>query len=122
MWSSSTVMFGWLRHRGEQRALDLAAGDVLPVHDAVVGVGALAAEVELAAGGSAPSRTPTSSRRWTCAGPCGDAQLDDVAIAQAVARDQRVLDVLLEAVVRRQHRGDAALRPVGVGVVRRASW
>src|SRR5204863_463804 len=35
--------------RLDQRALDLSAGDVLPVHDAVVGVGALAAEVELAA-------------------------------------------------------------------------
>ena len=61
-------------------------------------------------------RTPMSSRRWTCARPVVDAQLDDLAVAQAIAGDQRVLDVLLEAVVGREHRGDAALRPVRVGV------
>ena len=35
--------------------------------------------------------------------------LDDVAMAQAAAGDHRVLDVVLEAILRRQHAGDAAL-------------
>ena len=43
-----------------------------------------------------------------------DDQLDDVAVAQAGAGDERVLDVVLEAVLGGQHAGDAAL---GVGAV-----
>ena len=49
-----------------------------------------------------------------CAGRLADDQLDDGAVAQAAAGGERVLDVVLEAVLRRQHAGDAAL---GVGAV-----
>ena len=48
------------------------------------------------------------------------AQLDDVAVAEAVTDAQRVLDVRLDGVVGIQRAGDAALRVGGVGVGGRA--
>ena len=51
-----------------------------------------------------------------------DDQLDDVAVAQAGAGDERVLDVVLEAVLRRQHAGDAALGVGAVALARRGPW
>ncbi len=79
-------MFGCRATRGEQRALDLAAGDVLAVHDAARGVAALAAEVEVRRRRRGRSGTP--SRRASAGsrpGPRATHELDDVAVAQAVA-------------------------------------
>ena len=86
------------RARGDQRALDLAAGDVLPVDDAARACArprgrgrarrsARARAARRARAGAAPARA------------LADAQLDDRAIAQPVAGGERVLDVPLEAVV-----------------------
>ena len=117
MCSSSIVMFGWLA-----TAASSARWISRPVTSSQCTTRWRVCAPSRPRSSSPPasraSRTPRSSRRWTCAGPSLHAQLDDLAIAQAVAGDQRVLDVLLEAVVGREHRGDAALGPVGVGVGR----
>ena len=51
------------------------------------------------------------------AGRLADHQLDDGAVAQAGAGGQRVLDVVLEAVLRRAHGGDAALGVAAVALL-----
>ena len=57
---------------------------------------------------------PQSDQVVDLAGRLADHHLDDVAVAQAGAGRERVLDVVLEAVLGREHAGDAAL---GVGAV-----
>ena len=110
-----------LGHRGQQGALDLAAGDVLGVEDAALGMAALSAEVQLAravgAGNLALGKVHAqldqlrNPRR---------AFLDDRAdgrfLAQARAGLQRVAHVQLEGVLLAGHRRDAALGVVGVGL------
>ena len=80
--------------------------------DAAVAVAALAGQRELAVLlvelGAPADQLVDLLRRLA------DDHLDDLAVAQAGAGDERVLDVVLEAVLRRQHAGDAAL---GVGAV-----
>src|SRR5207302_1712431 len=81
---------------------DLAAGDVLPVHDAVARVRAFAAEIErtrrVAREPHADVQQPLHHRR-----PFVHAQLDDLAIAQAIAGGERIRDVLLERIVLAEH-------------------
>ena len=76
---------------------------------------ALAAEVELPGlGASEPDADVEQA--LDLIGALAHAHLDHVAIAQAIARGQGVLDVEVDAVVGGEHRGHAALSPVGVGV------
>ena len=112
-------MFGQARTRFEQRALDLAARDVAGVHDAPLAVPALAPEIELAVRRArkfgAELHEPAHG-----VGALAHAELDDHVVAEPGARRHRVLDVLFERVVGREHGGDAALRPARGGVVRAA--
>ena len=115
-------MFGVGAHGVEQRALDLAAGDVAGVDDAPLAVPALAAELELPVAVARETARRVSDSQLDRRRRLARADLDDRLVAEARARDERVLDVRLERVVGRQHRGDAALGPARVGfVARRAS-
>ena len=88
--------------RGDDRPHDLEAGRVAEgVNDAAVAVPAFAGESELPVL-LVELRAPGDEfldlvRRFA------DDQFDHLAVAQPVARDERVLDVVLEAVFRRQH-------------------
>ena len=106
-------------HRRQQGALDFAAGDVLGVEDAALGMAALPAEVELAravrtgylALGEMHAQLDQlrNARR---------AILDDRAhgrfLAQAGARFERVAHVQFEGVLLARDGGDAALGVVGI--------
>ncbi len=111
-----------VRARGrEQPALDLAAGGVLGVRDAPLGVAAFAREVERAAAVAIEVDAEALDHLAHGLGPFAHAQLDDVAVAQPFADGERVLDVLREAVVLGiEHRRDPALRVVGVRLRRGA--
>ena len=108
-------------HRRDQRAHDLAAGGVGGVQDAAMAVAALAAEIVLAVLGAGAAREVGAERDQLAdaLGAVAHHQVDDVAVAEAGAGDQRVLDVRLEGILRAPHRGDAALR-VGGGALRQA--
>ena len=47
-WFSKISMFGCCGNRGEQRALDFAAGDILRVEDAALRMAAFLAEIQFA--------------------------------------------------------------------------
>ena len=105
-------------HRRNQRTHDLAAGRIRGVQDAAVTVAAFAAEVVLGV------LTAVAAREVRAEGdqfadalrPLAHDLLDHVAMAEACAGDQRVLDVGFERVLGTPDRGDAALRVGGVGV------
>jgi hypothetical protein len=78
--------------------------------------GEFAAEIELAIGAASEADAEIEQALHLC-GAVHHAHLDDVAITQAIAGDERVVDVALERVVLCQDGRDAALRPVRVGVV-----
>src|SRR5262249_6402934 len=82
------------------------------VQDAPPGVPALLAEVVLAVLGVAAQVEvgPQRDQVPDAVRSLADDDLDGVAMAEAVARHQRVLDVLLEAVVGAPHRRAPALR------------
>ncbi len=96
-------------------------GGVGGVDDAAVPVAALARQVETEFGllvareGNTVADQPFDG---------GAAVFDDVAgrrfVAEAGARDQGVVDMLVMAVVRVEHRGDAALCPVACAFGQRA--
>ena len=92
---------------------DLEAGGVAEgVDDAAMAVAALARQGQLAV--FLVEVRAAADQVVDLLGRLAHHHLDDVAVAQAGAGGQRVLDVVLEAVLRRQHAGDAAL---GVGAV-----
>ena len=92
----------------------LAGGVAQGVDDAVVAVAPFAAQRQLR---RAPRRTacPSAISSSNPLGRLADDHLDDVAIAQVAAGRQRVGHVVLEAVFRVEHAGDA---PLGVVAVR----
>ena len=101
---------------GDDGAHDLVAGGVAQgVDDAAVAVAALAGQGQLAVF-LVELRAPVD-QVVDLVGRFADHHLDDGAIAQAGAGGQRVLDVVLEAVLRRQHAGDAALGVVAVALL-----
>ena len=120
MWSASTVMLSAWRDAAASSARWISrAGGVLVVDDAAGAVAALAAELEVRPRASRSKSTPERGQaRGRACRALAHAQLDDVADGTARRRRERVLDVPLEGVVVAEHRGDAALRPVGVRVVR----
>ena len=73
-------------HRLEQRALDLAAGDVAGVHDAARAVPALAAEIELAVRRCARTRRRARCSQRTASGRLAHAELDHDVVAEPGAR------------------------------------
>src|SRR5207237_9258709 len=86
---------------------DLEAGGVAQgVHDAVVTVAALSTDVGV-------ELRPVAQQLVELCGSLPYDLFNDVAVTQAVAGDERVLDVVLEAILRRAHDGDATLRPAG---------
>ncbi len=102
--------------RGQQRPLDLAAGDVPRVDDAPGRVAALARQIELARG--APVELRAERDEFPDAlGALSHRHLHRVRVAEAGAGHQGVLDVGLEGVRGRQHAGDAALGVLGVALV-----
>ena len=104
-------------HRLAERADDLAPGGVGGVQDAPLGVAALLAEVVLAVlrVAAAVEVRPERDQVAHAVRSLAHDDLDDVAVAEAVAGDERVVDVGLEGVVGAPDRGDAAL-----GVLARA--
>ncbi len=108
-------------HLVDQRAHYGMPGGVGGVDDAAVPVAALACQVEtefgllVACEGDTVADQPFDG---------GAAVFDDVAgrcfVAEAGARDQGVVDMLVMAVVRVEHRGDAALCPVACAFGQRA--
>ena len=104
----------------QQRGLDGGAGHVARVHDAALAVAALAPELEVA-GVVAVEGHPQGVGQVVDVGrTLTHADLDGVAVAQAIADAQRVFDVLLEGVARAQHAGHATLGVAGVGLGQRA--
>src|SRR5262249_17163881 len=100
---------------GHQRAHDLPAGGVGGVQDAPVTVAALAAEVvfRILAAVAAREVGAQSDQLADALRAFPHHLLDEVAVAESGAGDQRVLDVRLEGVFGAPHRGDAALCVVG---------
>src|SRR5262249_37763398 len=107
---------GRLPGPGDDGPHDLVAGGVAQgVDDAAVAVAALARPGELAilpVAGPAPADHVAD-----LSGGLADDHLDDGAVAQAAARGERVLDVVLEAVLGREHGGDAALGVAAVALL-----
>ena len=101
----------------EQRALDLLAGHVRRVHDAVLGVPALPRQVQRTA---RPPRKLASKRDELVnrVFPLGAHHVHRRLVAEEIARDLRVPRVLLRGVVRIDHRRDAALGVVCAPLVR----
>lgn len=105
----------------QQRDLHRMAGRVVDMDDAAVAVPALArqvpalAEFLAAVEGDAEGGEPLDR-----GGGFGDNELDRGAVVEARACHHRVVDMRLETVAGVEHRGDAALRPVGGATVQRA--
>ena len=117
MWFSSTVIFGWLLDGGEQRPLDLAAGDVAGVEDAALGVAAFAAEIEFALAILQLALVELHAevdQLLDAAGPSLTMSADHGFIAQPGAGVEGIAHVELEGILAAGHAGDAALRPGGV--------
>ena len=108
----------FIRSNGlEQGALDLAAGDVLGVQDAPLGVASLAAEIKFAfaIAGFALGKFHSEFDQLLDALRAGlDNAANDLLVAQSRTGIQRVLHVALERILLACHCGDAALRVVGV--------
>src|SRR5262249_8700854 len=98
---------------GDHGPHDLVPGGVAQgVDDPTVAVAAFAGEGELPAL-EVELRAPRN-QFLDLGGGFADDVLDDGTVAQAVAGDEGVFDVVLEPVFRRQDPGDAALGVVGV--------
>ena len=93
----------------------LAGGVAQGVDDAVVAVAPFAAQGQLA-GLFVEAGSPLDQLA-DARGRLADDHLDDFAIAQRAAGRERVGDVVLEAVLRVQHAGDAPLGIVAVGLL-----
>ena len=104
----------------QQRGLDGGAGHVARMHDAALAVAALAPELEVAGVVAIEGHPQRVGQVVDVGGTLTHADLDGVAVAQAIADAQRVFDVLLEGVARAQHAGHAALGVAGVGLGQRA--
>lgn len=96
---------------------DLGAGRVAArVRDAAAVVTALTGECQLAFGGLVEVGTGLDQAAYGV-GALGDEDAHGVLVAQARARDEGVLEVLLRGVALAEGRGDAALRPARGAVV-----
>ncbi|CAM5633851.1 hypothetical protein SGRIM128S_07255 [Streptomyces griseomycini] len=103
--------------RLDQGAGDLRTGGVAArVGDAAAVVAALAGELQAALGGLVELRTGGDQTAHGV-GALGDEDADRLLVAQARARDQGVVQVLLGGVALTEGRGDAALGPAGGAVV-----
>ena len=100
----------------DQLLLDLIAGDVLVVQDAVHGVAALLAEGETAVLVLVEIDPPLHQFHHPLGG-LADGQLHNVAVREFVTGHHRVLDMLFVGVGFVNHGGDAALRVTGGTVV-----
>jgi len=108
----------------EERALELTPGGIAVVEDAAAGVAALASQGEAAAAGLAglggvEAGAETNQGLDHRRGPL-DHVLHHVLVTQPRAGHERVLHVVLEAVVVGLDGGDAALGPGRGGIVGRA--
>ncbi len=90
----------------------VAGGVAQRVHNAAMAVATLAAEYELALLG-VESRAPID-KLANVAGRFADDHLDDLAVAQVGAGDERILDVVGEVIAGVNHAGDAALSIIAV--------
>src|SRR3990170_2742813 len=107
--------FAVLGERGEGE-LDVGAGGVAAgVEDAGRGVGALAGEGDLAVLGV--ERHAEAHEVVDAVGGLGGEDAGGLAVYEAGAGGDRVVEVLLGGVARPDGRGDAALRPARVAVV-----
>ncbi len=107
---------GALRHLRQQRGLDRPAGRVLDVDDAPRGVAPFAPQGEVAIRVAIERHAHLVGEAEDVLGRLARAELDDVAVAEAVADAQRVLDVGRDAVLGIERPGHATLRVGGVGV------
>ena len=93
------------------------AGGVGGVDDAALAVAAFARQVEAQFGGLVPrERHALLDQPFDRLAPVLDDEARGRLVAQAGAGDQGVVDVLVDAVARIEHGGDAALRPVAGAV------
>ena len=105
-------------YRLDERAGDLGAGRVAArVRDTAAVVAALAGELDLAVPRTVSKWAPVAISRRTASGPSVTRIRTAVLVAQAGARDQGVVQVLLGGVALAEGGGDAALRPAGGAVV-----
>ena len=103
--------------RLDQGAGDLGAGRVAArVGDAAAVVAALAGERDLAAVGGVEVRAGGDQPAYGV-GALGDQGPDGLLVAQARARDEGVVQMLLRGVALAERGGDAALGPAGGAVV-----
>lgn len=104
-------------YRLDQRPGDLRAGRVAPgVRDTAAVVAALAGEFQLSLGGLVEVGARLDEPPYGVRA-LGDEDPYGLLVAQARARHERVVLVLLGGVALAQGRGDAALRPAGGAVV-----
>ena len=107
---------GRLPGAGDDRSHDLVAGGVAEgMDDAAMAVAAFARQGELAV--LLVEVGAPVDQVVDLVGRLAHHHFDDVAIAEAAAGRQRVLDVVLEAIFRRQNAGDAALGIVAVALL-----
>ena len=99
--------------RFEQAALDFFAGVVLVVEDAEFGVAAFTVQVEAVAVLVEVEVDAVLHQFADPVGSLADGHLDHLAVADAVAGHQGVLDMLVERVAVVHHRCDAALGIAG---------
>ena len=111
------INVGAVAYGFHQSALDFRACVVGVVQDAELGVAALAVQVELPVLAAVEVHTPVDQLLNLCR--CvPDHLLDGLAVGDEVACNHGVLNVLVEVVkLQVRHRGHAALRKRGVGLV-----
>ena len=118
--SGTSVMLGCASGGFLERLLDRPAGGVGDVDDAAVAVPALAGQVPAVAIGFEVERHAKLGEAGDRRGGFGHDMLDDGAIVEPGARLHRIADVIFEAVVGFEHRGDPALRPARRALAQRA--
>lgn len=108
---------GGLADRADQGAGDLRAGRVAArVGDAAAVVAALAGQRDVAAVGGVEVRAGGDQSAYGV-GALGDQGAHGLLVAEARARDEGVVEVLLGGVALAERGGDAALGPAGRAVV-----
>ena len=105
-------------YRLDEGAGDLGAGRVAArVRDAAAVVAALAGQLDLAGVGVGVEAGAGGDQPAYGVGALGDEGADGLLVAQARARDEGVVEVLLGGVALAERGGDAALRPARGAVV-----
>ena len=107
---------GLLQDPGHQNAFHLLTGHIVGMNDAPAGMAALPGEIEVRGGVAGQIKMgPQIDQFLDAFRSRAHHQLHGILVTEAVARGQGVFDVQIEAVIRAEHGGDAALGLAGAG-------